>query len=617
MTRQTFRVTFEPEGRNVFVLRGTKLIEAAGQAGIILNTPCGGEGTCGKCRVEVRGASPDATEADRRHLSAQEISDGCRLACQLAVDGDMVVTIPESARFYEQVVLTEGKEHEFEFQPNVRKQFVQLSPPTVEDLRSDMTRLKEELVGPADSLGADLRVVQHLPGFLREQDFKVTAVLVDNELVCLEKGDTTGALWGVAFDIGTTTVVGTLVNLATGARGGVASRTNPQIHFGDDVVSRIRYSEQHADGLAKLHRRVVDCLNDIILELTTNAGVDSDDIYEATVVGNTTMTHILLNIDPSPIAHAPYVSVFQDSMDLNAQSVGLDINLHANLHVLPNIAGFVGSDTVGVILASRLMHSDQVRLAIDIGTNGEVVVGNRDRLIACSCAAGPAFEGARIRFGMRATEGAISKVVINEEIEVGVIGGGRARGLCGSALLDAVAELLRAGVIDCAGRIVAAEDLPSSIPDKVRRAVVTFDGQPAVVLVDAAGSKAGEPILLTQRDVRELQLAKAAIWAGIQVLASEFGVKPEEPAQVLLAGGFGNFLRRSNAKRIGLLPDIPTSRIEFIGNAAFVGARMALSCRACRDEARVISRKTEYVELANRPAFHAYFVDAMTFPEGS
>jgi len=616
MRRQTFRVTFEPEGRNVFALRGTKLIEAAGQAGIILNTPCGGEGTCGKCRVEVRAAAPAPTEADRRHLTPQQIQDGYRLACQLAVDGDMVVTIPEDARFYEQVVLTEGKEHAFKFQPSVRKHFVELSPPSVADLRSDMTRLKEKLVGPADSLRADLWLVQRLPGFLREQGFKVTAVLLDNQLLCLEKGDTTGALWGVAFDIGTTTVVGTLVNLGTGERGGVASRTNPQVHFGDDVVSRIRYCEQHADGLAKLHRRVVDCLNDIILELTTDTGIDSDDIYEATAVGNTTMTHILLNIDPSPIAHAPYVSVFKEPMDLNAQGIGLDINPHANLHVLPNIAGFVGSDTVGVILASRLMHSGEVRLAIDIGTNGEIVVGDRGRLIACSCAAGPAFEGARVRFGMRATEGAISKVVINEEIEVGVIGGGRARGICGSGLLDAVAELLRVGVIDPAGRIVSAGGLPGSVPDKVRRALVSYDGQPAVVLADMQASAAGEPIVLTQRDVRELQLAKAAIWAGIQVVAGEFGIRPEDPVQVLLAGGFGNFLRRSNAKRIGLLPDIPTSRIEFIGNAAFVGARMALSCRDCRAEARSISEKTEYVELANRPDFQAYFMDAMMFPQG-
>jgi uncharacterized 2Fe-2S/4Fe-4S cluster protein (DUF4445 family) len=236
-------------------------------------------------------------------------------------------------------------------------------------------------------------------------------------------------------------------------------------------------------------------------------------------------------------------------------------------------------------------------------------------MLACSCAAGPAFEGARIRYGMRATEGAISKVVVNDEVEVSVIGGGRARGICGSGLLDAAADLLRVGIIDPAGRIRTGDDLPVGLPAKLRESVVTFDGQPAVVLVGSHESRGGESVVLTQRDVRELQLAKAAIAAGIEVVSKEFGVRPVDVHQVLLAGGFGNFLRRSNAKRIGLLPDVPTSKIEFIGNAAAVGARMALSCRACREEARIISKRTEYVELANRPDFQMHFMEAMMFPE--
>ena len=616
MPRETFRVTFQPEGRSVFVLRGTKLVEAAGQAGIILSTPCGGEGTCGKCRVQVRGAAPEATEADQRHLDAEQIRDGMRLACQFAVDRDVVVSVPEDSRFFEQVVLTEGKEHELSLEPSVRKRYVELPEPDVEDLRSDVDRLKDALADDGRGLAVDLSLVRQAPGFLRTEGFKATAVLHDSELVCLEKGDTSGSIWGVAFDVGTTTVVGTLVDLATGRRGGVASRTNPQVHFGDDVVSRIRYCQQHADGRDQLHERIINCLNDIIMELGTNARVELNEIYEATVVGNTTMTHVLLDIDPSSIALAPYVSVFREALDVSAARLGLKINPRANLHVLPNIAGFVGSDTVGVVLAARMMHSEEVLLAVDIGTNGEVVIGNRDRLVACSCAAGPAFEGARIRHGMRAAEGAISKVIINDEIEVNVIGGGRAGGLCGSGLLDAVAELLRAGVIDTTGRIVGPEGLPDGTPDSLKQAIVEQDGQPAVVLVDAHASKTGEPIVLTQKDVRELQLAKAAIWAGIHVVAGELDLVPEQLPLILLAGGFGNFIRRSNAKRIGLLPDIPTSRIEFIGNAASVGARMSLSSSDCRAEARQISEKTEYVELANRPEFQTHFMEAMIFPEG-
>jgi len=614
MARETFQVKFQPEGRSVFVLRGTKLIEAAGQAGIIINTPCGGEGTCGKCRVEVLDSAPAPTQAEQRHLSPEEIRQGARLACQLAVDRDMVVSVPEGTRFFEQVVLVEGAEHEFTLSPNIRKRYVELPPPSVEDLRSDLSRLQDGLAPETKNLRADLWSIRRLSSFLRDHGFRATAVLKDNELMCLEQGDTTDQSWGVAFDVGTTTVVGTLVNLATGARVGVASRTNPQVHFGDDVVSRIRYAQDHADGLAKLNRRIVDCLNDIVQELAANAGVEPARIYEATAVGNTTMTHVLLNIDPSPIAHAPYVSTFQQGMEAKARSIGLEINPNASLHVLPNIAGFVGSDTVGVILASGLMYGEEVRLAIDIGTNGEIVVGNRDRLIACSCAAGPAFEGARIRYGMRAAEGAISKVVINEEIETNVIGGGRARGLCGSGLLDAVAELLRVGVVAQTGRILVPESLPPSVPEGVRKAIVSYEDQPAVVLVDGHASQIGAPILLTQRDVRELQLAKAAIAAGIRVITGEFGIEPEEVTQILLAGAFGNFIRRSNARRIGLLPDVPTSRIEFIGNAAFVGARIALSSRECRQQAEVIGARTQYIELANRPDFQEYFAEAMMFP---
>lgn len=617
MPRGTCRVVFQPEGRSVFVLRGTKAVEAAGQAGIILNTPCGGEGTCGKCRVEVSGTAPHPCEAEKQRLSPQEIASGVRLACQLAVDRDMVISVPESTRFFEQVVLTEGREREYRFEPNVRKRYVEMSAPTVEDLRSDVDRLKQSLqTDQSEDLQVDLWLTRELGSRLRAEGFKVTAVLRGNEVECLESGDTTDAIWGVAFDVGTTTIVGCLVDLTNGQRAGTASRTNPQVHFGDDVVSRIHYIEEHPHGLQELNKRLMSCLNDIILELTRGAGVEPEEVYETTAVGNTTMTHILLGVDPSPIAHAPYVAVFRQAVDVRARSLGLDIHPNANLHVLPNIAGFVGSDTVGVILAAGMMHSEEPRIAIDIGTNGEVVVGNKDRLIACSCAAGPAFEGARIRYGMRATEGAISKVVLNEEIEVSVIGGGRATGICGSGVLDAVAELLRVGIIDESGRIASPEAVPDTVPDGLRRALAVDGGQPSVILVDGGSSRTGEPILLTQRDVREVQLAKGAMWAGTHVISAEFGLKPEEVSQVLLAGGFGNFIRRSNAKRIGLLPDLPTSRIEFIGNAAAVGARMALNCCGCRKEAEAISAKTEYVELANRADFQTLFMEAMMFPGG-
>ncbi len=614
MNRSTYRVTFQPEGRSVFVLGGTALVEAAGQAGIILNQPCGGEGVCGKCRVEVLENAPAPTAADRRHISEEQLAEGWRLACRLCVESDMVVTVPQETRFFEQMVLTEGEGRRYPFAPYLRKRFVTVPQATVEDQRSHLDRLKAVL--HENGLRVELPLVRRLGAMIGDGERALTVVTEGDEIQWLEDGDTTDELFGVAFDIGTTTLAGSLLDLTDSSHAGVravASRTNPQIHFGDDVVSRISYIGKNADGLARLRRRLLTALNEIILELCASAGIEPEGIYEATAVGNTTMSHIFLDVDPSCIGRSPYVTVLREAVDVKARDVGIEINRNANLHVLPNIAGFVGSDTVALVLASGMSSDEPIQLGIDIGTNGEVVIGNRDRLIACSCAAGPALEGARIRYGMRATEGAISKVVINDGIEVGVIGGGRAGGICGSGLVDAVAELLNAGVIDGGGRILTGGALPEGLPVGVREAVVEFEDQPAVALVAAGESKIGGPILLTQRDIREVQLAKGAIQAGVMVLAEEFGVELRDISRVLVAGGFGNFIRRSNAKRIGLLPDVHSDRIEYIGNAALTGAKIALACRQCREEAESISRRTQYVELANRPDFQMHFMEAMTF----
>jgi uncharacterized 2Fe-2S/4Fe-4S cluster protein (DUF4445 family) len=617
MSRETYRVTFQPEGSSAFVLADTTLVEAAGQAGIILNTPCGGQGTCGKCVVQVKGEAPPPTSSERNRFSEGELQEGYRLACQMQVGADLVVSVPEETRFFEQVVLTEGREHGIQVQPEVRKQFVELSEPDGEDLRSDLDRLRDALGEEGRKLRVDLSLARRLPELLREADFGITIVRDGGEVISLEPGDTTGGTWGVAVDIGTTTVVGNLSDIASGDRVATASRTNPQVHFGDDVVGRIQYADEHDAGLQQLHQKLIGCINEITLELADEAGVELNDIYEITVVGNPTMTHTFLGLSPSSIAQAPYVPAVREAFDVRAEELGLDIRPRAHVHVLPNISGYVGSDTVAVALGSRLAHSEEVLLAVDIGTNGEVIMGNRDRLVSCSCDAGPAFEGARIRYGMRGAEGAISKVVINDSIETAVIGGGRARGICGSGLLDAVAELLRVEVINPAGRILEGDALPDDLSPGVRQALTTVEDEPAVILVDERHSKTQGAILLTQRDVRELQLAKAAIWAGIQVVCGEFDMAPAEVSRILLAGGFGNFIRRSSAQRIGLLPPMPAERIEFIGNAALVGARLALMCSDCRQEARNISENTEYIELANRTEFQMFYAEAMMFPSSN
>ena len=606
------KVTFQPEGRTVHVMKGTLLLAAAAEAGIGLSTPCAGKGSCGKCRVQISMGAPAATEECRKLLSAEEIEKGMRLACQIHVAGDMVVNVPVGTRVFAQKILTSGDGQDVPLDPNVKKCFVQVAEPTLEDTRADADRVLAALDG---DVRAGLAVLRRIPEALRRSGFALTAVLSDGRLMGVEDGDTTAHLYGAAFDIGTTTVVGMLHDLHTGAGLAVASRANPQVAYGDDVVSRISYTVENADGLDALSDAIRGCLNEILAEMCAGAGVAAEQIYEVTVVGNTTMNHLFLGVPPRFVAQAPYAAAIRRATNVPAERLGLAANPNANVHTFPNIAGFVGGDTVGVVLACDLMNAEDIRLAIDIGTNGEIVIGSRERLVSCSTAAGPALEGARIQFGMRAAEGAIDKLRFGDDVEMNVIGNVPARGICGTALIDAVAELLRTGIVDPRGRLLAPDELPASAPDGLRRRVATREKGNVFVLAEGDACALDEPVVLTQRDIREVQLAKGAIAAGIEIMMKELGVAPDGLAQVYLAGAFGNFIRRSMAKRIGLLPDVPSDRIRFIGNAAGAGARMALLSRACREEAARISERTEYLELGGRADFQSAFMSAMLFPE--
>ena len=613
-SRAHVRVTFLPEGRSVYVLAGSVLIEAAARAGMVLDTPCGGGGTCGKCRVQITDGAPEPCEADRRHLSARELAEGFRLACQTRVTEDMRVSVPVSARFFDARILTDGRGAAVPLHPTVTKHHAVPPEPTIEDQAADVDRLLAAI--PEKDVEPGLDVLRDIPAVLRRAHYDVTAICAEGALIAVEPGDTTDRNHGMAFDIGTTTVAGYLMDLVTGRELAVAARTNPQVAFGDDVVARIGHASDKPGGLSELQSKIVACMNEIVAECSKAAGIAPEDIYEIAAVGNTTMNHLLLGIPPDSIAQAPYVAALRRRVNTRAAGLGLKIHPNGLLHTLPNIAGFVGADTVGVILAARLHEAEDATLAIDIGTNGELVVGNRDRLIACSTAAGPAFEGARIKFGMRAAEGAIDKILVNDDLDINVIGDAVPRGLCGTALIDLVAELLRVGVIDPSGRLLPPEDMPKSAPDVLKRRVVegennSFD----FVIVPQAETSLDSDLTLTQRDVRELQLAKGAIFAGVNILLGEFGVEPEKLGHVLLAGAFGNFIRRKMAKRIGLLPDIPTDRILYVGNAAGAGARMALQSRRCKDTAEEISERTEYLELAGRADFQDEFMSAMMFPE--
>ena len=614
MARKSYRVTFEPEGKTVYVLDGATIYEATGKAGIIIKSECGGMGVCGSCVVNVIHGEYEQ-KGSERFLSEEIIKKGTVLACRTNIKSDMVVEIPISSRLYEQRILTEGVEKKLKLSPNIRKVFIKVDTPTLEDQRADLDRLWDSIKSISQSPKICVDVLRRLPEKMRKEDFGFTVVLNEDEIVGIEAGNKSDMNYGVAFDIGTTTVVGYLVDLNNGEQLAVASRTNPQTSYGDDVISRIQYANANKDGIDDLHERIVSCINDIIIDLEKQANVEKKFIYEITTTGNTTMNHLLLKLNPKYLAQMPYVGVLRSNIDIRAKFLGVNVNTYGKIYAMPNIAGFVGGDTVAVVLASDIHKSKDIKFAIDIGTNGELVMGNKERLIACSTAAGPAFEGARITHGMRASDGAIEKVVINESgIEINTIGNAKAIGLCGTGLIDAVAELLKIKVISENGKLRNREELPSDIPEYIKERVIQHNTHGAsFVLVEGKDSRTSDDILLTQKDIRETQLAKGAIQAGYNILKKILEIGDDDIKEVLLAGAFGNFIRREQAKLIGLLPDIPKEKIKFIGNAAGEGAKMVLLAKELRTEACEISKNTEYVELAMRKDFQDEFADAMFF----
>jgi uncharacterized 2Fe-2S/4Fe-4S cluster protein (DUF4445 family) len=594
-----YEVKFQPDGIKIQVSDGSTIMEAAQRAGIALNSFCGGIGTCKKCTVEL----PDKQKPI--------------LACQYHINSDLVVTIPESSRFFEQKILEEGITREGRIDPLVSKNHVKLTPPTLEDLRSDGRRLLDA-IHDGDTSGPDVigwPLLKQLPRLLRENDYDVTAVCHNRNIIALEEGDTTNRIFGAAVDIGTTTVVVSLMNLTDGKTVAVASQTNPQVTFGDDVISRIQYSRDHKDGLENLHRRITGCINELLRENCEKAGVDHAQIYELTAAGNATMQHLLLEIPVVQIAQAPYVSVFSAGINIKASELGIEIHPQGNVYVMPSVAAHVGGDTVAVALSTALRHSENINIALDIGTNGEVVLGNQEKLLACSTAAGPAFEGARIRCGMRGAVGAIERVNITDKVEISVIGDGVPTGICGSGLIDAVAELLNAGVLDKTGRLLTGDDVPSNLSPAIRERIVEVDGKPAFLLAPASQTKHGEDIVLTQRDIRELQLGKGAIRAGMVTLMRYLGIEAADINRLYLAGAFGNYIRPESACRIGLLPEVEREKIQAIGNAASTGAIEVLLSKEARLHAEQLSCEIEYIELASRKEFQELFSSSMMFPE--
>jgi len=600
--QRKLEVTYLPFDRSTRVPPGTTLFSAAHWIGLPIDSTCGGRGTCGKCKVRILGAPTEITDADHRELRQDEIADGWRLSCQAHIHDDMRCEVPQLLRVPKAATMGLGRLVILD--PNVRKVYVELEEPTLHDQRSDVARLRDALEVEGHDMAAEVPVLRSLPSVLRGAEFKVTAVLAGERLVAVEPNDTTGECYGIAFDVGTTTLVGTLMNLRTGMAAAVSSTLNGQAPFGADVISRISHAMEGPDAVRELQAAVVRTMNEIIGRLYAEAGVSADRTYEAVVVGNVTMLHLLFGVDPAPIAVMPFAPAFMEPLAVPSVEVGLNIHPHGYVQTLPALGAYVGSDIVAGVLATNIARDEKLRVFVDVGTNGEIVIGNAQRTLATAAPAGPAFEGSQIKCGMRATDGAIEGVQLGDGVELQVIGGDvKPVGICGSGLVDAVAQLLLAGLLDHSGRMKSREDAGHHpLADRL----IEVEGVRAFLLADG--------VYLTQRDVRELQFAKGSIATGIKVLMDILGITAAGVDEIFLGGSFGSYLNPQSAKIIGLVPPVDVDRIIAVGNSAGEGAKIALLSYRERQVAFELPARLEYVELSGRTDFNDTFVEVLAFP---
>jgi uncharacterized 2Fe-2S/4Fe-4S cluster protein (DUF4445 family) len=607
------RVNLLFNDRPVRVPAGVTLFDAASWNGIAIDSTCGGHGTCKKCRVRIAVDPPAPSHLDIRAYTAAEIRDGWRLACRTIATRDTQVEVPPLTT--RPKAATVGVGRQVILRPAVQKRYLELAEPNLADQATDVERVLAQLEDLEPR--AELAVLRTLGRTLRAADYKVTAVVVDDVLIAVEPGDTTERRFGIAFDLGTTTVVATLLDLSTGTPVAVESALNKQQPFGADVITRISATMMDPGALDKLQQLATETLGELAREVCERGGVQPDEVYEVAVAGNATMTHIALGIDPEPLGMAPFIMATRLFPEVLAADLGLAGVVHprARAVVFPSFGAYVGGDITAGLLASGMDRDARVRLFIDIGTNCEIVLGNRDWLLATAAPAGPAFEGAAIRCGMRAADGAIEVVTITpDELSLKVIGDVEPQGLCGSGLVDAVTGLVRTGLLDTSGRFIPEADARAVAPGIADR--LTMIGKERVFVLHWRGSGAEDSIYLSQRDVRELQFAKAAIATGWQILLEQAGLTAADVKQVLLAGSFGSYLSAASAIRIGLVPKVPVPRVVSAGNVAGEGAKMALLSLRERAGGLALLEEVRYVELSDRADFNDRFIEQLPFPPG-
>lgn len=591
---------------------GSNLLELLRNNGAVLDTPCGGKGTCGKCAVRVTGMTASPSGQEKKLLGDSKLEKGYRLACSNGIASDLQVYIEDSIT--EASIITGGKTRDISLDPIVSKQYIELPAPTLENQMADLERIlnASDLRLEADNLSSDkLLLLQHMAGVIKNSAYKVTLIHKNGSLIAVEPGDSTGRIYGTAFDIGTTTVAAYLYNLATGERKAVSSALNPQRKYGADVITRINYTMQSAENRTELQRQIVSCMNELTERLAESADISCGDIYASVCTGNTTMQHLLLGLDAAGIAVAPFIPVTTSLQVFRAKEIGLKMNEKGIVTVFPCVSAYVGGDTVAAILSSGIYQEDGISLLVDVGTNGEIVLGGSNYLLACSTAAGPAFEGANIRNGVGGIEGAIDSIGPGPDFQYSTIGNTMPVGICGSGIIDVIAHMLEAGLIDETGRL-ADEDEVDQLGDEYKDKVVTIDGVRAFILVGGR-NESSEQIAVTQRDIREIQNAKAAIAAGIDTLIHKAGITYDQVKGIYLAGGFGSSIHIDSAVKIGLLPKALEKRVEAIGNASGAGAAEGLLSRKMLTLSEEIGRKVQYIELSASAYFTEKYVDNMLF----
>ncbi len=620
-----YEVKFLPEGEIATVSSEDTLLDAARHAGVYVSSLCGGDMICGKCRLVVKEGQ--VSEEQHMLLSREEVRSGYVLACASRPRSDLVVEIPIESRMEGKQIVVDAdaqrfsgvarvdlEKYEFELSALVEKLYLELSPPSLEDNLSDLERvfraIRERIDAPILQTG--LKNMRRLPQILRRGEWKVTCTLGVRggtvEIIEIEEGDTSGRSYGIALDIGTTTVVAHLIDLNTSEILATDATYNSQITFGEDVISRLIYAKNEVGGRERVHESIIGDINSLISNTVSASGVAIQDITSLTFAGNTTMTHFLLDLDSSNIRREPYIPAASHIQPGRAIEVGIQINPRGIMYAIPSVSSYVGGDIVSGVLASEIYRTPQLSMLIDIGTNGEIVIGNSDWLMCCSASAGPAFEGGEVKFGMRATHGAIEKVKVlegGEKVETVVIADEPPRGICGSGLIDVISELRRAGVLDRGAEFAA--------PDYCSRLRLD-DGAAEFVLAYADETAIGRDIVITQADINNLVRSKAAVYAGAAVLLHSMGLKFSDLEQLFIAGGFGNYLDLEGSISIGLLPDIPLDRIKFIGNSSVTGAKVALLSREALDEVEKIARKMTYIDLSSNNLFMDEYSSALFLP---